>query len=58
MLKQEVEFAVVTKNGAVTQIGKSQIYQPQTNFNGGEIKWFDDTKLIRKDSVDERIKNF
>lgn len=51
MTKQEIQFAVVTKNGAVTQIGKSQIYQPQMNFKGGEIKWFDDTKLIRKDGI-------
>lgn len=58
MTKQEIQFAVVTKSGVVTKIGKSQIYQPKTNFKGGEIKWFDDTKLIRKDSVDERIKNF
>lgn len=53
MLKKEVEFAVVTKSGVVTKIGKSQIYQPKTNFKGGEIKWFDDTKLIRKGKIYE-----
>ena len=48
MVKQEIQFAVVTDNKIVVQVGKSQIYQPKTNFNGGEIKWLDDTKLIRK----------
>lgn len=57
MTKQKIQFAVVVKNGVITSVGKSQIYQPKTNFKGGEIKWFDDTKLIRKDNMNERIKN-
>lgn len=52
-MKQKIEFAVVTKNNVVVQVGKSQIYQPKTNFKGGEIKWFDDTKLIRKVGLNE-----
>lgn len=48
MRKQETQFAVVTKNNVVVQVGKSQIYQPKISFKGGEIKWFDDAKLIRK----------
>lgn len=48
MVKQEIQFAVVIDNKIVVQVGKSQIYQPKANFNGGEIKWFDDAKLIRK----------
>ena len=48
MVKHELQFAKVVKGGEVVQIGKSQIYQPRTNFKGGAIKWFDDTKLIRK----------
>lgn len=48
MVKQEIQFAVVTDNKIVVQVGKSQIYQPKTNFNGGEIKWFDDERLIRR----------
>lgn len=47
MIRQEIQFAVVTKGGAVVQVGKSQIYQPKTNFMGGEIKWFDDTRLMK-----------
>jgi hypothetical protein len=46
--KQTVEFAVVTKNGVVQQIGKSSILQPQTNFKGGSIKWYED-KPKKKD---------
>lgn len=48
MDKQTVEFAVVTKNGVVQQIGKSSILQPQTNFKGGSIKWYED-KPKKKD---------
>lgn len=53
MTKREIQFAVVIKNGVVTIVGKSQIYQPQMNFKGGEIKWFDDTKMIRKEKIYE-----
>ena len=52
MVKHEMQFAVVTKNNVVVQVGKSQIYQPKTNFKGGEIKWFDDTRLIKKKGVE------
>lgn len=48
MDKQAVEFAVETKNGVIKRIGKSVIEQPEIKFKGGEIKWFDDSKLIRK----------
>lgn len=42
MQKQEIQFAVETKNGVVQRIGKSTIYQPKTNFKGGSIKWYKD----------------
>lgn len=51
MTKQKMQFAVLIKNGVITNIGKSQIYQPKTDFKVGEIKWFDDTKLIRKEKT-------
>jgi hypothetical protein len=47
MQTQTVEFTVVTQNGVVQQIGKSSILQPQTNFKGGSIKWYED-KLKEK----------
>lgn len=53
MKKQTVTFAVETKNGVVQKIGKSVIIQPKVKFGGGSIKWFDDTKLIKKDKNTE-----
>ena len=48
MKKQMVEFAVVTKNGVVTHIGHSVIYQPEIKFKGGTVKWVDDSKYMKK----------
>lgn len=47
MQKQIVEFAVQTKNGMVQRVGKSSVLIPKTNFKGGEIKYFDDSKLLK-----------
>ena len=46
MVKQEIQFAVVTKGNKVTAIGRSHVLQPEVKFRG--IRWFDDAKLIRK----------
>ena len=40
--KTTVEFATVTKNGAVQKIGKSSILQSKPNFKGGSVKWYPD----------------
>ena len=48
MQKQTVSFAVEQHNGVVTNIGKSFIETPPIRFNGGTIKWFDDSKLLKK----------
>lgn len=48
MHKQKNEFAVESKNGVVQRIGKSIISQPVTNYTGKGTKWFDDSKLIKK----------
>lgn len=48
MVKQEIQFAVVTKGNKVTAIGRSHVLQPEVKFRGGGIRWFDDAKLIRK----------
>lgn len=47
MQKLTITFAVKTKHGVVTEIGRSSILQPKTNFKGGSIKWFDDSKLLK-----------
>ena len=39
---------VVEKKENQARIGKSSIMQPKVQFNGKGIKWFDDSKLIRK----------
>lgn len=45
--KQMMQYAVVTQNGIVEKVGKSTIYQPKTNFKGGQINWYKD-KLKQK----------
>lgn len=42
MQTQTVEFAVTRNNGNITRIGRTSIQQPQTNFKGGSIKWYED----------------
>ena len=46
--KQMIQHAVVTQNGIAQKVGKSIIYMPKTNYNGKGIKWFDDSKLVKK----------
>ena len=48
MNKHTVQFAVQSKNGVVEKVSKSTILQPKTNFKGGSVKWFDDSKLLKK----------
>ena len=48
MKKQTVQFATVTKNGVVHRVGKSVMFTPKTNYKGGETKWYDDSKLLKK----------
>ncbi len=36
------KFAVTKSNGIVTQIGRTIINQPRTNFSGGSVKWLKD----------------
>lgn len=42
MQKQTTQFAVQTQNGVVQKVGKSTIYQPKTNYKGGQTKWYVD----------------
>lgn len=40
-----VTFAVIKKNGIVTNVGRSTILQPKTDFKGEPtVKWHKDTK--------------
>ena len=53
MQKQTLKFAVESRNGVVVSVGHSTIMQPVTNFKGGSIKWFDDTKLLKSNKAKE-----
>lgn len=48
MKKQTVQFATVTKNGVVQKVGRGVMFVPKTNYKGGEMKYFDDSKLLKK----------
>lgn len=48
MQKTINQFAIVTKNGIVQKVGKSVIFTPKTNYQGGKMKYFDDSKLLKK----------
>lgn len=44
MMKETLSFAVESKNGVVTSVGRSSVLVPKTNFKGGGIKWYEDKK--------------
>lgn len=48
-MKQISTFAVTTKDGVITGIGKSTITHPPIKYDGRKTKWFDDSKLLKKD---------
>lgn len=49
MEKQTMEFATVTRDGKLQQVGRSVITQPVAGHSGKkEIKWFDDSQLLKK----------
>lgn len=41
-------FVVETDHGVVSKVGNSTIMQPKVKFSGKPMKWFDDTKLLKK----------
>lgn len=48
MKKETITFATESHNGVITSIGRSSICTPPITFKGGEINWFDDSKLLKK----------
>lgn len=48
-MKQTTTFAVATKDGVITGIGKSTVTHPSIKYDGRKTKWFDDSKLLKKD---------
>lgn len=50
MKKHTMEFAVETdKSGVVKNIGVGVAYHPPIKYNGKKTKWFDESKLLKKD---------
>ena len=41
-------FVVETDHGVVRKVGCSAIMQPKVKFSGKPMKWFDDSKLLKK----------
>lgn len=48
MKNTAADFATIQDNGIINKVGKSSIYQPKIAYSGTGIKWFDDSKLLRK----------
>lgn len=44
MKKCKTEFVIEEKQGVVTKIDHSVIFQPKTAFKGGTVKWYPDKK--------------
>ena len=41
-------FGVASENGIIRNIGNSTIMQPKVQFSGKPMRWFDDSKLLKK----------
>lgn len=41
-------FVVETDHGVVSKVGCSAIMQPKVKFSGKPMKWFDDSKLLKR----------
>ena len=46
-MTQNVNIAVKTESGQVKKISHGVIFQPETQFKGGSVKWFDDSNINR-----------
>lgn len=57
MKREIIRFAVESKNGIITNIGRSIITQPAVIFGDGSVKWFDDTKLLKTNKEKEKCYN-
>lgn len=48
MDKQTIVIAVETKDNVIQRIGRSTIHHPKIKFDGGSIKWLDDSLFMKK----------
>lgn len=49
--RSDFNSVVTIRGGVVKNITRGYIYIPKTHFNGGTIKWFDDSKLVKGGAV-------
>lgn len=58
MKKQTMEFVVQTdESGIVKNIGVGVAYHPPIKYDGRKTKWFDDSKLLKKEYVNHSRQN-
>lgn len=48
MHTQTITFAALSNEQRMVKIGISVMEQPQLRFQGGEVKWFDESRLMKK----------
>ena len=48
MEKVKADFVTIKKDGVIATVGRSVTYMPEVQHSAKGIKWFDDSKLIRK----------
>lgn len=46
-MKQDIQFAIVIKDGEVKRIGRSYIEHPAIRYDGRKTKWFDDAPRLK-----------
>lgn len=46
-MTQNVNIAVKTESGEIKRISQGVIFQPEPQFKGGSVKWFDDSRLLK-----------
>ena len=49
------KFGVKTDNKIVQAVGNSYIMQPKVRFNGGTVKWYEDTYKKDKKTYEKKI---
>lgn len=48
MTIKEGNVVVEETDGVITKVGRTYMPTPEVKWNGKGIKWFDDSKLLRK----------
>ena len=49
------DFAVIRDSEKIIRIGKSTIYVPESQFSGGNIKWFDESTYRKQSSQNSEV---